>query len=129
MSYPYQGLTPNEYQKQALRTESTPDFVGNMEMSRLLHGALGMATESAELQDMIKKHLMYGKTFDRTNVLEECGDQLWYIALALHACGFTMETCMDRNIAKLKARYPERFTSETALNRNLDAERDALEGK
>lgn len=34
---------------------------------------------------------------------------------------------LENNIAKLKARYPEKFESELALNRNLDAEREQLE--
>ena len=36
---------------------------------------------------------------------------------------------LQRNIDKLKARYPDKFSQEKALNRNLDKERDILEGK
>lgn len=128
-------MTPNEYQQKALRTETTPPFVAapfsvpGVDLARLLHGLLGMCTETGEAQDMVKKHLIYKKPFDATNILEECGDTLWYIALALDACGFTMEQAMDRNIAKLLKRFPEKFTEEAALNRNLEAERHALEGK
>ena len=39
-----------------------------------------------------------------------------------------IEEIMQRNIEKLKARYPEKFTQEKALSRNLDAERNILEG-
>jgi hypothetical protein len=35
---------------------------------------------------------------------------------------------MDRNIAKLRTRYPEKFASDRALNRDLEAERKVLEG-
>ncbi len=132
-------MTPNEYQHLALKTERTRTFINpeqyrdhiDPEMyahmqSRLLHGMLGVCTEAGELQDVIKKHLIYGKPIDLTNVMEECGDVLWYLALILHATGFTMEEAMERNIAKLKARFPDGFTEEKALNRNLDAEADAL---
>jgi NTP pyrophosphatase (non-canonical NTP hydrolase) len=34
---------------------------------------------------------------------------------------------LTNNIDKLKVRYPEKFTEESALNRNLDAERTELE--
>lgn len=37
------------------------------------------------------------------------------------------EECLDLNIAKLKARFPEKFTEEKALNRNLEIEREILE--
>ena len=129
-------MTPNEYQQLALRTEKTPVFVNklvdgvpvpDLMLSRLLHGLIGVCTETGESQDMIKKHVIYGKPFDRVNILEECGDKLWYIALALEAAGYTMEEAMERNIAKLKARYGDKFSEEKALRRDLDKERAILE--
>jgi len=43
------------------------------------------------------------------------------------AYGIDLITCMEKNIAKLKIRYPEKWTQDLATNRNLDAERSALE--
>jgi hypothetical protein len=40
-------------------------------------------------------------------------------------CSF--EEMMDKNVAKLKARYPNKFTQESALNRDLAKERAVLE--
>ncbi len=40
---------------------------------------------------------------------------------------FDIEEIMDMNINKLKKRFPEKFTQEAALNRNLDEERKILE--
>ena len=37
-----------------------------------------------------------------------------------------IEKALDKNIAKLKKRYPEKFTKEKALNRNLEEERNVL---
>ena len=34
---------------------------------------------------------------------------------------------LDNNIAKLKVRFPDKFTEEAALNRNLEEERKTLE--
>lgn len=98
-------------------------------MIDLQHAALGMVTESAEFADMLKKHLFYGKPLDEVNLSEEIADNLWYCAMALRALGTDFETVMERNIAKLKARYPEKFTEELAENRNLEKERAILEGK
>ena len=36
---------------------------------------------------------------------------------------------MTKNIEKLRARYPEKFTEFDAQNRNLVVEREILEGK
>jgi NTP pyrophosphatase (non-canonical NTP hydrolase) len=95
----------------------------------LLHAAIGMQTEAAEFSDMLKKHLFYGKPLDKVNLAEELGDQLWYVAMALRALDTDFETVMERNIAKLKARYPDKFTEDLAENRNLLKERAILEGK
>lgn len=42
-----------------------------------------------------------------------------------HSLNF--EECLYKNIEKLKVRYPDKFTEEAALNRNLDKERKVLE--
>lgn len=118
-------MTPSEYQQLALRTESTICVLNGNE--RLLHGVLGIGTEAGELQDVAKRALFYKKAIDRTALVEELGDLLWYLALTLDACGITFEEAMERNIAKLEARYPDRFSPEKALNRDLAKERAALE--
>lgn len=122
-------MNADEYQKLAMRTAATPDLFNNNvdgSMDDVLHALLGIGTEAGELQDMLKKHLMYGKAFDRTNLVEECGDLLWYIALALKTVNVTMSDCMERNIKKLQVRYPQKFTTENALNRNLEQEARVL---
>jgi hypothetical protein len=45
-----------------------------------------------------------------------------------HAADSTLEACATVNIQKLQARYPEKFTSDAALNRDLVKERAVLEG-
>lgn len=122
-------MNADEYQKLAMRTAATPDLFNNNvdgSMDDVLHALLGIGTEAGELQDMLKKHLMYGKAFDRTNLVEECGDLLWYIAFALKTVNVTMSDCMERNIKKLQVRYPQKFTTENALNRNLEQEARVL---
>lgn len=94
---------------------------------KLLHGLIGLATESGESLDAFKKFLFYGKELDVPNIIEELGDKLWYIAeviSALDGLGYkiTLEEVMEKNIAKLKKRYPEGFSESDALNRNLEAE-------
>lgn len=137
-------MTPNEYQKLAMVTERTPPFIAPVReeidggifadqqalvKARLLHGSIGLCTEVGELQDALKKHLIYGKPLDLVNVGEELGDILWYLALVADAAGTTLEAAMERNIAKLKARYPDGFSQHAALNRDLETERSVLENK
>ena len=112
------------YQRAALRTESTTYQPID---PRLLHAAYGIVTEAGELLDAIKKATFYGKPLDTVNVAEEIGDLMWYIAIACDALATDLGDIMDRNIAKLRTRYPDKFTTEAATNRDLDAERKTLE--
>ena len=48
---------------------------------QLIHAQIGMVTELGELGDLLKRELAYGKEFDRVNLMEECGDFLWYFVL------------------------------------------------
>lgn len=121
-------MNANDYIKNCLKTESlNSDQRINPNFLRILHGSLGLVTESAELQDTLKKHLFYGKILDRVNLKEEIGDVLWYCSILLDALDTNYEEVMERNIEKLKARYGEKFSEEKAINRNLDVEREILE--
>ena len=93
----------------------------------LQHAAMGLVTESAEFMDALKKSIFYGKQLDVVNLKEEIGDLLWYSALALRALDSDFESVMSRNIEKLKARYPQKFTEENAISRDLETERKILE--
>lgn len=122
-------MTPTEYIKESARTESKkdfPTFSPDLYM-QILHGTMGIVTESGELLDSIKKHLFYGKQLDIVNISEEIGDILWYIALLCRVFNLTFEELMETNIEKLKIRFPEKFTEERANNRDLEKERTLLE--
>lgn len=113
----------NKYQAEAARTCANIDG-GIMDD---IHMVLGMQTEAAEIADAYKKTIAYKKELDFVNVKEELGDILWYIANLCNMHGWDLRDIMQTNIDKLKARYPEKFTEENALNRNLDKERATLE--
>jgi NTP pyrophosphatase (non-canonical NTP hydrolase) len=119
-------MTPNEYQKLAQRTVM-PDVAQYIKiderlnerpaLSHVLVAALKLNSESGELSDALVKHICYGQPLDRNNIIEECGDLLWYIALILEKLDASMETCMYDNIVKLQKRYLEKFTEEHAAKR------------
>ena len=89
---------------------------------RLLHGAIGIATEGGEVLDAIKKHVYYGKELDLNNIKEELGDLAWYMAIICDVLGVTLEEIQDANIKKLQDRYPNGFTKEDAINRDTKNE-------
>lgn len=108
------------YQEEALLTESS---FSNPVNPRLRHGLIGIATESGELLDLIKRIEYYGASIDlKVEITKELGDLLWYINLTASAIGVPLEVIMETNLAKLRARYKDKFTSDRALNRNTTEE-------
>lgn len=95
----------------------------------VLHGILGIATESIELLEAIRKTLESGEKLDLVNVKEELGDVFWYQAILANALDTTFDKEQDRVIAKLKARFPDKFTEDQANDRNLTQERRVLENE
>lgn len=123
-------MNTKDYTDGVLRTKSD-HFDNDAVPADLLHAIMGVVTESGELMDVCKRAFYYGKgkdAVDLVNIKEEFGDVLWYVALGLHACGASFEEVMETNINKLKARYPEKFSSTDAYDRNLEKERNILEG-
>ena len=180
----------NEYKELAEKTLST-QFHSDPQMEKILHAALGLATEIEELL------VNYSDKMDPTNVLEEVGDLTWYLSIFyreypeieevviattmevktpqglimsmlksilqiqdiikkklyynkpvnqetmnllvatldldirmyLNLYDLKIEEVWERNIAKLKARYGDKFSSDRAINRDLETERTILEGK
>lgn len=94
---------------------------------RVFHGIIGVATEGTELVEALMKTVTGINNIDQVNVQEECIDACWYIAILHDVMQMSWDEGLERNIAKLKARYPNKFTSEDAIVRDLDAERKILE--
>lgn len=105
-----------------------PNLAQDIEVNpRLFHAIVGTITESAELAEALLKALR--DEADLVNILEEFGDINWYEAIAVDEMNGDMEELLRRNIAKLKVRFPDKFTSQDAIDRDLEAERSILEGK
>lgn len=86
-------------------------------MGLMVHASMGIAGEAGEVIDAVKKTWIYGKPLDRENILEECGDLLFYISALLTQTGYTLDDAMNANMDKLKKRYPDGYTDNAALAR------------
>lgn len=115
-------MIPVEYIKQALRTEAPADS----QKDRINHALIGLVGEVGELCDAYKRAWFYGTELDRRNVKEELGDIFWHLAILCDAEEMHPGEIMIGNIGKLAKRYPEKFSRGHAVNRDLDAEKDAL---
>lgn len=104
----------NDYQKEALRTASNLNGV----YPRILNGVMGLAGESGEAVDMVKKYIFQGHELDKEHMAKELGDIAWYLAISADAIGYDLESIMRMNVEKLRARYPDGFDSERSIHRN-----------
>ena len=122
---------------------------------KIAHAAIGLATESGEIIEKVLEGFRTMKPFDYANLFEELGDIAWYEALAIDSAGkidpqslnaafanttsglphdmskmrfWSHEAIWQKNIAKLQARYPGKFNTEDAFERDLDKEKEALGG-
>ena len=107
-------MTPNEYQKLAMTTLN-PQLT---QKDVLINAVMGLCGESGEAIDIVKKHLHQGHELDREKLVKELGDIAWYLAEAATALDIDLETVLERNIEKLKSRYPEGFSAERSIHRN-----------
>lgn len=106
--------TLNRYQVEALRTAAS---YPTDELTLAVH-ALGIAGESGEVADYLKKVVGHGHPLDVERVAKEIGDVLWYVALLADDIGLTLSDVATMNIDKLRSRYPEGFSTERSVNRD-----------
>ncbi len=103
----------NEYQDWAGRTANK-----NLNATdTMAQDALGIAGEAGECADLVKKHLFHKHPLDKDKLVKELGDVLWYVSQLAADIGVTLDEVAEKNIAKLKARYPEGFTEKASLER------------
>ena len=107
-------MTINEYQTAALRTAQTDKLTAR---ELLLNSALGLRRESGEVADLVKKHRFQGHDLDPDHVATELGDVAWYLAVGAYSIGYDLETILQMNVDKLKARYPDGFSADRSLHR------------
>lgn len=107
-------LELNQYQELAGRT-SNPALDSR---DRLATAALGFAGEAGEVADLVKKHFGHGHELNRTKLIEEVGDCLWYIAEIADCLEISLSDLATGNITKLAARYPQGFSTERSVNRD-----------
>ena len=101
-------------------TELAKDGKSDVNASLLLAGSMGMASETGEFSDIIKKIMFQKKPLDADNVLKlkrELGDILFYWVCACQAMNMKPDEIIQENVKKLTNRYPEGFTYERSENR------------
>ena len=104
----------------AVTSNSSKDFVsladrlGELDreganIERLTTAGVGLAAESGEFLEIVKKMVFQGKPWNddnREHLIIELGDVMWYVAQACMALDISFDEVIKGNIKKLEKRYP-----------------------
>ena len=78
-------------------------------IERLTTAGVGLAAESGEFLEIVKKMVFQGKPWNNDNrehLIIELGDVMWYVAQACMALDVSFDDVIRGNVSKLEKRYP-----------------------
>ncbi len=78
-------------------------------IERLTTAGVGLAAESGEFLEIVKKMVFQGKHWNddnREHLIIELGDVMWYVAQACMALDVSLDDVVRGNVRKLEKRYP-----------------------
>ena len=116
----------------AVTSDSSKDFVyladrlveldgKGANIERLTTAGVGLAAESGEFLEIVKKMVFQGKPWNadnREHLIIELGDVMWYVAQACMALDISFDEVIERNVKKLESRYPGgKFDINSSENR------------
>jgi NTP pyrophosphatase (non-canonical NTP hydrolase) len=107
----------------AVTSDASKDFVAladrlvaldekGANIERLLTAGVGINAEGGEFLEIVKKLVFQGKSWNdenRTHLIKELGDIMWYVAQACIALNVSFDDVIQTNIDKLMKRYPDGF--------------------
>jgi NTP pyrophosphatase (non-canonical NTP hydrolase) len=110
-------MDARQYQRLSKRTMNG---TGSIDIANF---CMGLAGETGEVIDYIKKGLFHGHELDRQKIIDELGDVLWYVSAIATACDdISLNDVLWRNVEKLRARYPDGFSEERSINREVSVD-------
>ena len=92
-----------------------PDLLSNEQLDRtinislLMTGGIGLASEGGEFNEIVKKCVFQGKPLDDDTIFHmkrELGDIIWYWVNACRALDLDPNDVVAENVKKLESRYP-----------------------
>ena len=104
------GASLREYQK-ACDLTAKKDYPSRTE--EILTWGLGIAGEAGDVASCIKKTFAHDND-QRAGIRENIGDTFWYAAMICNFFKWDMQEVLEENLAKLKKRFPQGFSSQHA---------------
>lgn len=103
----------SDYQEETKRTMQTR----NQQILTVSEMCLGLAGESGEVTDYLKKVYFHDHPLERNKLINELGDTLWYLTALCTIHQIDLERIAEANIQKLKGRYPNGFSRQDSIER------------
>jgi NTP pyrophosphatase (non-canonical NTP hydrolase) len=111
-------MNATEYQRLAARTLiDRPDFEITDKQIMIVWCAVGLAGETGEVMEHVKKGIFHQHGLDPEKMRKELGDVLWYVAGLCSTLGLDMGEVMTENVEKLRRRYPNGYSSADSIRR------------
>lgn len=109
-------MNPKEYQDFVQTTSGAYRELSSRE-GRVAAAALGLVGEAGETSEVIKKWLFHRHPYNADALIKELGDVLWYVTELCSSTGINLEEVFQRNVDKLKTRYPDGWSSDNSIAR------------
>lgn len=118
-------MTNLNYRSEVMR--NCPNFGQESFEKKLDLGVLGVAGEAGEVADEVKKILHHDKPLDKEKLIKEMGDVHWYLEYLAATIGVTTEEVLRANVAKLRLRHPNGWSTESQNAKADEKQPDKLE--
>jgi NTP pyrophosphatase (non-canonical NTP hydrolase) len=112
-------MDEQRYREATERTWNVKQKPMTTEEQELSNIAMGIGGEAGELVDLLKKVIHHGHEMDRDKLIKELGDLKYYVTRLQMFYGISDDIVMMENVIKLRSRYPEGFSSQASINREL----------
>ena len=102
-------VTSQESNNKRQLTQRLDALDAKVNISLLLTGSIGLASEGGEFSEIVKKCVFQGKPLDDDTIFHmkrELGDIMWYWVSACRSLDLDPNEVIEENVNKLKARYP-----------------------
>ena len=91
-------------------TDKLHELDRKINISLLMTGGIGLASEGGEFNEIVKKCVFHGKPLDDDTIFHmkrELGDIMWYWVNSCRALELDPNDVIAENVKKLESRYPD----------------------
>jgi len=103
------AVTSDESKKTDALDKSYRELTKHVIVPRLLTASIGLASETGEFSEIVKKCLFQGKPMNDETIFHmkrELGDIIWYWIQGCRALNVDPNEIISMNVEKLESRYP-----------------------